>query len=118
MAKSQNPVVLTPTTGGSARRWASALTYALSLAVGVAAAWLLLGGGRPVTLAVHTKPPGANVFLDGQWRGVTPLALDSVPRGEHHLCLTKHGFARHVETLGLRRPLTQLVNLLLTRIRA
>jgi hypothetical protein len=38
----------------------------------------------PATLTVTTRPEGAQVSLDGEPRGVTPLTL-SVPPGEHQL---------------------------------
>lgn len=111
MANDDNLPPAPPTRPQHSRLWAAALTYGLALAAGAAAAWGLFAEGQPATLAVYSRPPGANVFLDGTWRGVTPLAPAPVPRGEHHLCLTKHGFARHVESLNVRRPLTHLATL-------
>lgn len=44
----------------------------------------------PVTgrLEIATEPPGARVGLDGAPKGLTPVALDGVPIGDHVLTLT------------------------------
>jgi hypothetical protein len=57
---------------------------------------------RPVTarLEVHSKPPGAEVRLDGTPVGVAPAVLDGVPAGRHVVVVRKAG--HHPE----RRSLT------------
>jgi len=40
-------------------------------------------------LVIKTNPPGVDVKLDGQSRGVTPFELDELPSGNYHLTLTK-----------------------------
>jgi PKD repeat protein len=44
------------------------------------------------TLAVTTAPPGANVFVDNVFKGVTPLTLTDTPSGYHILRITMPGY--------------------------
>ncbi|WP_224243615.1 protein kinase domain-containing protein [Hyalangium gracile] len=58
-------------------------------ALGVAAvAWALLlvylAVRGPPPLEIHSEPPGAQVRLDGEIRGVTPLTLEDVERDRPH----------------------------------
>ena len=46
-------------------------------------------------LAIRTNPMGVSVFIDGIFRGVTPLVLDRMPSGHYSIRLTKDGFAEH-----------------------
>ena len=45
-------------------------------------------------LIVESRPPGAQVFLDGKLLGVTPLSLASVPAGDHAIHLDRGGYRR------------------------
>lgn len=44
------------------------------------------------SVAVESEPAGAEVYLDGELRGRTPLSLNQVPVGPHHLTLRHQGF--------------------------
>ena len=44
------------------------------------------------TVALESEPTGADVFLDGEPRGRTPLLLSQVPLGAHHLSLRYTGY--------------------------
>jgi len=46
---------------------------------------------KKISLTVYSVPAGANLKLDGQDAGVTPVAI-SVPVGSHMLQFTKEGF--------------------------
>jgi serine/threonine-protein kinase len=46
----------------------------------------------PGPLRVESRPAGASVYLDGRLVGVTPLALPSVPAGEHNVRLQLDGY--------------------------
>jgi len=48
------------------------------------------------TIAVNTSPPGANVSVDGQVAGTTPVTLQGLEPGNHTISLTKDGFAPSV----------------------
>lgn len=44
-------------------------------------------------LEIYTTPPNAAVFVDGVYRGVSPITLDSIAVGKHFLRIEKHGYA-------------------------
>jgi serine/threonine-protein kinase len=46
----------------------------------------------PGPLRVESRPAGASVYLDGRLVGVTPLALPSVPAGEHTVRIQLDGY--------------------------
>lgn len=51
---------------------------------------------RPLgTVSVTSAPSYAEVFLDGRFVGVTPVAVDDVPEGRHFLRLAKQGYRSH-----------------------
>ena len=43
-------------------------------------------------LVIRSEPEGAEVFLDGKWRGVTPVRLDSVTAGRCEVRLVRPGY--------------------------
>lgn len=53
-------------------------------------------------LQLDTRPSGANVTLDGEFQGQTPLQLEIPPRGDHRLSAFKPGYRRHSERVGMR----------------
>jgi hypothetical protein len=82
----------------SGRRWMAAAAVLVLLAAGGA----LFGrqyflpsasAEAPGTLVVTTNPPGYQVFIDGQPRGVSPLALELTP-GAHELKIATEGEPR------------------------
>ncbi len=73
------------------------VTFGLAIAVGVLATWLLVRPGVPTSIAVQvaSTPPGAEVRLDGQLLGVTPLDLERPlggATGQLDFTLTLEGF--------------------------
>ncbi|MCB9780101.1 MAG: PEGA domain-containing protein [Alphaproteobacteria bacterium] len=48
---------------------------------------------------VESRPEGANVFLDGQAVGQTPLSLDAVEPGEHQVLMELRGYAAVLRTV-------------------
>ncbi|MBN2358212.1 MAG: serine/threonine protein kinase [Deltaproteobacteria bacterium] len=91
-------------------RWFAAIGLVCALAV-AAAVWLLLRPRPPVgasgdaasaaiapvadrfDVSIHTNPSSAQVFLDGAFRGTSPLALTGIAVGEkHRLRVEKEGF--------------------------
>ena len=104
----EGPQDLPPITAGrsqaeraDARRWV--FVYLLPMVLGGVGAWTLVGGVGEVALEIESEPTGADVFLNGRWRGTTPLSLDRVGRGRHHLRLVKNGFLSCAESLRVRR---------------
>ena len=82
----------------TARRWMAAAAVLVLLAAGGA----LFGrqyflpsasAEAPGTLVVTTNPPGYQVFIDGQPRGVSPLTLELTP-GAHELKIATEGEPR------------------------
>jgi PKD repeat protein len=53
------------------------------------------------SLIIQSTPTGANVYLDGEGRGMTPLTLRNVTPGTHRLLLTSSGFSDYQETIQL-----------------
>jgi hypothetical protein len=45
-------------------------------------------------LIVESKPSGAQVFVDGKRRGITPLVMPRVEAGEHALRIERDGYRR------------------------
>ncbi len=49
-------------------------------------------------LEVDSRPKGANVYIDGKHRGVTPVVLDDIEIGDHELRLSLRGY-QAIETV-------------------
>ena len=52
-------------------------------------------------LSIITTPSGAQVILDGQPVGVSPLSLPSVSGGQHNILLTMEGFNDYTENISV-----------------
>ncbi|NOY89248.1 MAG: PEGA domain-containing protein [FCB group bacterium] len=52
-------------------------------------------------LFVRTDPVGAIVYLDNDEKGISPLALENVPSGEHELSVVMPGFFRRVQSINI-----------------
>ncbi len=52
-------------------------------------------------LNLSSTPNGANVTLDGEFQGQTPLELSLSPDRDHRLAVFKPGYRRHSETLAM-----------------
>ncbi|MBW1713269.1 MAG: caspase family protein, partial [Deltaproteobacteria bacterium] len=50
-------------------------------------------------LVVESSPSGAEVHLDGRFKGATPLSIDSLPPGQHKIQIKKPGYEDWTETL-------------------
>jgi serine/threonine-protein kinase len=56
---------------------------------------------RTGTLRVRTTPSQADVFVDGERRGVTPRNVDSVPFGSHTVRVTRPGYQPQERTVTI-----------------
>jgi formylglycine-generating enzyme required for sulfatase activity len=63
---------------------------------------------EPVTLSpadgiliLSSRPTGANVTVDGEFQGQTPLSLSLEPDGEHRVAVFKPGYSRATRTVSL-----------------
>lgn len=54
--------------------------------------WLEKVSSRNSEIAVTTDPDGATITLDGETKGVSPLALSNILGGDHTLLLSSPGF--------------------------
>jgi hypothetical protein len=74
--------------------WKLTAAAAVVLVTGLAATNMKWSGTRPAaaagTLVVETTPPGSEVFIDGERKGVTPAVLQVAP-GRHEMRLTRKG---------------------------
>ncbi len=52
-------------------------------------------------LTLSSTPSGANVTLDGEFQGQTPLEIAVSPGRDHRLVLSRPGYRRHSETLNM-----------------
>jgi TonB family protein len=59
---------------------------------------------QPVSaiLQVRSDPDGAEVAIDGQRRGTTPIAALPLPPGKHRVEMTRKGFVPWVQTVQAR----------------
>ncbi len=52
-------------------------------------------------LELSSRPSGANVTLDGEFQGQTPLTLELTPARSHQVAVFKPGYRRHSDSLQL-----------------
>jgi PKD repeat protein len=65
------------------------------------------------TLAITTIPPGASVFVDNVFKGVTPLTLTETPSGYHILRITSPGYGDYVTSTTVEPSKTVLIQAVL-----
>jgi hypothetical protein len=76
-----------------------------SASIAFLAALLLGGCAARRTLAVTSEPPGAEVRLDDELLGVTPLAAPISYYGVRHIVVYKQGYQTQSELIELDPPL-------------
>jgi hypothetical protein len=78
---------------GSVAHLAAVVTAALT-AAGTPAAWAGPAvSAKPATaLEVQSEPAGAAVYVDGQLKGATPVAVEGIASGDHTVRVVKDGF--------------------------
>jgi tetratricopeptide (TPR) repeat protein len=64
-------------------------------------------------LIIKTTPDGATIFVDGQLRGVTPLAVQAIPSGPHRIKVVKNGYKGHAQNIDVFQYATHSVRLTL-----
>jgi formylglycine-generating enzyme required for sulfatase activity len=52
-------------------------------------------------LRLDSRPAGANVTVDGEYRGQTPLTVELSPDAEHRILLSRPGYRRYSRSLSL-----------------
>jgi hypothetical protein len=65
--------------------------------------WLEKITGNQAQLSIVTNPDGASISLDGDVKGNSPIALDSINPGDHTIAISSAGFAPR--TLKVKTPM-------------
>jgi hypothetical protein len=79
------------------------------------AAVALLGATPTGAIFVTTLPSGADVWLDGTYVGRSPVVVDALAIGAHHLTLTRTGWTPEDLAVGIAPAQTQTTSVVLTR---
>ncbi len=87
-------------TPGNARRLLT-LGWAVVLLSAIGCGWDLAGERETAELTVVSAPEGAQLFVNGELRGVTPLVLTDLPAGTHLLEARRSGYRSYVRTVHL-----------------
>jgi hypothetical protein len=66
---------------------------------------------EPGTLSINSDPSGANVYLDEQYQGTTPLTISGLPRRLYHkIALTMPGYRTYVTGVSISNGKTSTVS--------
>ncbi len=86
-----------------------------NLAALVLAAVALLGAAPSGAIFVTTLPSGADVWLDGTYVGRSPVVVDALTVGAHHLTLTRTGWTPEDLSVAIAPAQTQSTSVVLVR---
>jgi hypothetical protein len=86
-----------------------------NLAVLVAAAVALLGAASTGAIFITTLPTGADVWVDGTYVGHSPVVVDALAAGDHHLTLTRTGWTTEDLAIAIAPSQTQTTSVVLAR---
>jgi hypothetical protein len=86
-----------------------------NLAVFAFAAVALLGAAPTGAIFVTTLPSGADVWLDGTYVGHSPVVVDALALGAHHLTLTRTGWGPEDLAVEIAPAQTQTTSVVLLR---
>jgi len=62
------------------------------------------------SLDVRSTPTGASVYIDGTYKGVTPLMISGLSEGSHQVKLSKSGYSDHTQTVFATAGKTTIVS--------
>src|SRR6185295_17612969 len=94
--KAETPPVVAPP-AASTRRRAAARPEAASAAAPAPAETPVAGG----TLRIESDVDGAQVFIDREYVGVTPLTANGVAPGSHRVNVSAQGYEGYAETIDV-----------------
>ncbi len=57
--------------------------------------------GKPGTISVNSEPSGADVYINSENKGTTPLKIANVPPGSVKVIISKEGYLRYNATIKL-----------------
>ncbi|HEY5349157.1 MAG TPA: PEGA domain-containing protein [Candidatus Lustribacter sp.] len=86
-----------------------------NLAVWAFAAVALLGAAPTGAIFVSTLPSGADVWLDGTYVGRSPVVVDALAVGAHHLTLSRTGWTPEDLAVAIAPAQTQTTSVVLVR---
>ena len=66
------------------------------------------------TLSIDSYPSGANVYLDEQYKGTTPLTISGLSPHSYHIALTMEGYRTYVARVSISNGKTSTVSATLT----
>lgn len=72
--------------------------------------------GETGSVRVLSSPPGAEVYLDGEYRGTTPATIHAVTAGSHQLELRAEGFAQWISPVSVNPGSTANISAMLAAI--
>ena len=52
-------------------------------------------------LNIQSEPTGAGIYLDNEYKGITPVSLRNIPSGERNLLLRKEGYADYISRIQI-----------------
>jgi hypothetical protein len=79
------------------------------------AAVALLGAAPTGAVFITTLPSGADVWLDGTYVGRSPVVVDALAVGAHHLTLTRTGWTPEDLAIAVAPAQTQTTSVVLVR---
>jgi hypothetical protein len=88
---------------------------AVNLAALVFCAVVLLGAAPTGAIFVTSLPSGADVWLDGTYVGRSPVVVDALAVGAHHLTLTRTGWTPEDLAIAIAPAQTQTTSVVLVR---
>jgi len=86
-----------------------------NLAACALAALALLGAAPTGAVYVTTLPSGADVWMDGTYVGRSPVVVDALAAGAHHLTLTRTGWTPEDLAIAIAPAQTQTTSVVLVR---
>ena len=66
------------------------------------------------SVSIVSSPSGADVFLDGGYRGRTPITMSGLTLGRHQVALELPGYARHADTVEVQNGVMTYLDPVLT----
>ena len=52
-------------------------------------------------LSIVSNPSGAKIYIDGDYKGITPQTISEIPSGDHTILLEKSGFKNLTDTVNI-----------------
>lgn len=57
--------------------------------------------------SVRTNPDGAEIYIDGEFAGISDTVIDDLPVGQHRILLTHEGYADYLTTVTVTEGMSQ-----------